>query len=301
MSEFIVEVNHLSRRYGRTLALDDVSFAAGKGRVYGLVGANGAGKTTLIKHIIGLLRCKSGSVKVFGRNPVQDPVSVLRNTGYLSEDRDLPEWMTINELMDYTQAYYPNWDTNYARELLDTFGLDSGQQIKNLSRGMRAQAALIAAIAHRPQLLIFDEPSSGLDAVVRKDILNAVVRTLSEEGRTVIFSSHFLDEVERMSDHVTMIHEGRIALDGRLESLTDTHHVTSIRFAEAPSSAPRFAETLSCDGSGRLWKLLHTSSLEQVGVSVKQIQGEIIESRNANLEEIFVARVGRGKAEAAAA
>src|SRR4029077_15809714 len=107
----------------------------------------------------------------------------------------------------------------YARELLESFGLDPSKKVKELSRGMRAQAGLAAAVAHRPELLILDEPSSGLDAVVRRDILDAIVRTVADDGRTVIFSSHLLEEVERMSDHVTMLHDGRVMLNGALEDV----------------------------------------------------------------------------------
>src|SRR5215471_621017 len=119
----IVDVRGLSRQFGATIALDTVDFRATQGRVHGLVGVNGAGKTTLIKHLLGLLRPTRGAVRVFGLDPVRDPVGVLRRVGYLSEYRELPDWMRIDELLRYTQAYYSGWDANYARELLDTFGL----------------------------------------------------------------------------------------------------------------------------------------------------------------------------------
>ena len=157
MSGSVVELEDLSRRFGKTVALDDVSLRVPQGCVYGLVGANGAGKTTLIKHVLGLLKAKSGFVRVFGLDPVRNPVSVLRRIGYLSEERELPEWMRIDELMRYTQAYHPNWDQAYADELLRTFGLDVSKKVKNLSKGMRAQTGLIAAVAHRPELLLLDE------------------------------------------------------------------------------------------------------------------------------------------------
>src|SRR5262245_64012761 len=191
MGQFIVDVNDLSRSFGGKTALEGVSFRATAGQVYGLVGANGAGKTTLLKHLLGLLRAATGSVRVFGLDPVRDPVGVLGRVGYLSEEREMPEWMRIDELMAYTQAFHPTtWDASYARELIETFGLDPSKKIKELSKGMRAQAGLVAAVAHRPELLILDEPSSGLDAVVRRDILDAIVRTVADDGRTVIFSSH---------------------------------------------------------------------------------------------------------------
>ncbi|HIC52912.1 MAG TPA: ABC transporter ATP-binding protein [Gemmatimonadetes bacterium] len=209
MSENVVELDGVSRRFGKTVALDGLSLRVPRGCVYGLVGVNGAGKTTLIKHILGLLKARSGSVRVFGLDPVRNPVAVLRRIGYLSEERDLPEWMRIDELMRYTAAYHPNWDQAHAEELLRTFGLDASKKVKNLSKGMRAQAGLVAAVAHRPDLLVLDEPSTGLDAVIRRDILKAIIRTVADDGRTAIFSSHLLDEVEQMSDFISMVHEGR--------------------------------------------------------------------------------------------
>src|SRR5499426_486911 len=129
MDQTVVDVNDLSRTFGAKRALDDVSFRATLGQVYGLVGANGAGKTTLIKHLLGLLRAQSGSVRVFGLDPIRDPVGVLGRVGYLSEERELPEWMRIDELMSYTQAYHPTWDMSYARELVGTFGLDPSKKV----------------------------------------------------------------------------------------------------------------------------------------------------------------------------
>ena len=184
MSENVVELDGVSRRFGKTVALDGLSLRVPRGCVYGLVGVNGAGKTTLIKHILGLLKARSGSVRVFGLDPVRNPVAVLRRIGYLSEERDLPEWMRIDELMRYTAAYHPNWDQAHAEELLKTFGLDASKKVKNLSKGMRAQAGLVAAVAHRPDLLVLDELSTGLDAVIRRDILKAIIRTVADDGRT---------------------------------------------------------------------------------------------------------------------
>lgn len=158
---------------------------------------------------------------------------------------------------------------------------------------MRAQVALVAAVAHRPELLLLDEPSTGLDAVVRKDILNAIVRTVSDDGRTVIFSSHLLEEVERMSDHVTMIHEGKIALEGTLETVTGSHRYSNIRFAHQLVVEPHMEGVLSVRGSGRSWTVVHTNSLDQLLDNLRQSGGELIESRIATLEEIFAARVGR--------
>jgi ABC-2 type transport system ATP-binding protein len=196
-----------------------------RGAVYGLVGANGAGKTTLIRHVLGLLRAESGSVRVFGFDPVADPVAVLSRIGYLSEENDLPGWMRVDELMRYSRAFYPAWDQGYAEELRQAFALDPRAKIKHLSKGQKARAGLLIALAHRPELLVLDEPSSGLDPIVRRDILGAILRTIAAEGRTVLFSSHLLEEVERVADHVTMISQGRIALSAPLHALKESHRV----------------------------------------------------------------------------
>jgi ABC-type multidrug transport system ATPase subunit len=221
----VINVSDLTRRFGAKTALASVSLDLPRGAVYGLVGANGAGKTTLIKHILGLLRAESGSVRVFDLDPVADPVGVLSRIGYLSEENDLPGWMRVDELMRYSRAFYPAWDDAYAEALRQQFALDPAARIKTLSKGQKARAGLLIALAYRPELLLLDEPSSGLDPIVRRDILGAVIRTIADEGRTVLFSSHLLDEVERVADHVTMINHGTIVLSAPLAAIRESHRV----------------------------------------------------------------------------
>lgn len=223
MTESVIDVSELTRRFGAKTALASVTLSIPRGAVYGLVGANGAGKTTLIRHILGLLRADRGSVRVFGLDPIADPVGVLSRIGYLSEENDIPGWMRVDELMRYSRAFYPGWDDAYAQQLRETFALDPAARIKHLSKGQKARVGLLVALAHRPDLLVLDEPSSGLDPIVRRDILGAVIRTVADEGRTVLFSSHLLQEVEQVADHVTMINHGRIVLSERLSSIKEAH------------------------------------------------------------------------------
>jgi ABC-2 type transport system ATP-binding protein len=225
MTESVIDVSGLTRHFGGRTALDSVSLALPRGAVYGLVGANGAGKTTLIKHLLGLLRAERGSVRVFGLDPVADPVCVLSRIGYLSEENDLPGWMRIDELIRYSRAFYPAWDDAYAEHLRGAFALDPAARIKTLSKGQKARAGLLIALAYRPELLVLDEPSSGLDPIVRRDILGAVIRTIADEGRTVLFSSHLLEEVEQVADHVTMIASGRVVLSAPLTEIKEAHRV----------------------------------------------------------------------------
>jgi ABC-2 type transport system ATP-binding protein len=223
MSDDVIAVSELTRRFGSKTALSSVSLSVPRGTVYGLVGENGAGKTTLIRHVLGLLRAQGGWVRVFGLDPVADPVGVLSRIGYLSEEHDLPGWMTVDELIRYTRAFYPAWDDAYVEELRETFALDRGSRVSNLSKGQKARLGLLIALAHRPELLVLDEPSTGLDPVVRRDILEAIIRTIAHQGRTVLFSSHLLDEVERVADHVTMISAGRVILSAPLDEITRAH------------------------------------------------------------------------------
>ncbi len=225
MPESAIDVSELTRLFGAKTALDSVSVSMPRGAVYGLVGANGAGKTTLIKHILGLLQAERGSVRVFGLDPVADPVAVLSRTGYLSEENDLPGWMRVEELIRYSRAFYPAWDVAYAEELRQTFALDLKTRIRSLSKGQKARLGLLIALAYRPELLVLDEPSSGLDPIVRRDILGAVIRTIADEGRTVLFSSHLLQEVEQVADHVTIISHGRIVLSAPLHDIKEAHRV----------------------------------------------------------------------------
>ena len=229
-AESVVAIANLSRRFGSKTVLNDLSLYVPKGCVFGLVGENGAGKTTLIKHLLGILRAETGSVRVFGLDPVANPVPVLERIGYLAEQPDLPGWMRVDELIRYSQAFYPNWDAAYAEQLRQQFGLNSSARIKTLSKGQCAKAGLLTAQAHRPDLLLLDEPSSGLDPVVRKDILEAVITTVADEGRTVFFSSHLLEEIERVSDYIAMIQQGRLVLFGSLDDIKSQHRRITLRF-----------------------------------------------------------------------
>src|SRR5258708_14216078 len=223
MADPVVELSQLSRRFGAKEALSSVTLSLARGAVYGLVGENGAGKTRIIKHSLGLLKAQGGYVRVFGLDPVADPEGVLSRTGYLSEENDLPGWMRVDELIRYTRAFYPKWDDAYAEELRRAFALDVGARIASLSKGQKARAGLLVALAYRPELLVLDEPSSGLDPIVRRAILGAVMRTIADEGRTVLFSSHLLDEVEEVADHVTMIRAGKIVLSAPLAQIKAAH------------------------------------------------------------------------------
>jgi ABC-2 type transport system ATP-binding protein len=291
-ADCVISVDNVSRRYGAKVALDRVSLSVPAGTVVGLVGENGAGKTTLIKHVLGLLKPQSGTVRVLGRNPTEDPVGVLSRLGYLSEEGDLPLWMRIDELMRYAEAFYPTWDGNYADDLRREFGLEPRARLKNLSKGQRARAGLMIALAYRPELLVLDEPSSGLDPIVRRDILGAIIRTIAGEGRTVLFSSHLLGEVERVSDRVAMIKSGRIVFCDTLDAIKEAHHRMTWRLDTPRSSAPAFEEALTWDGGGREWTTLCSGKREHLEAAATLAGARVVDYASPTLDEIFLARSG---------
>jgi ABC-2 type transport system ATP-binding protein len=292
-AEAVIAITELSRRFGSKLALDNVSLYVPRGCVFGLVGENGAGKTTLIKHILGLLKAEAGSVKVFGQNPVTDSVSVLSRIGYLSEYRELPVWMRVDELLRYTRAFYPGWDAQYAEELREQFGLDPAARVKTLSQGQQAKTGLLLALAFRPELLLLDEPSSGLDPVVRRDILEAIIRTVAEEGRTVFFSSHLLDEIERVSDQLAMIHHGKVVLCGSLDEVKSSHRRLVLHFDEPQLKPPKLNHALSLKGSGREWTALCNGGQAELIANAASIGARIVAEQIPSLDEIFVARASQ--------
>lgn len=287
----IIEIQRVTRHFGQKTALDNISLVVPRGGVFGLIGGNGAGKTTVIKHILGMLKAQTGSVRVFGLDPVQNPVGTLGRIGYLSEDRDLPDWMRVGELMRYTRAFFPSWDAEFAEELREAFDLDAKARVKTLSRGQRARAGLLIALAHRPELLVLDEPSSGLDPVVRRDILGAIIRTIAEEGRTVLFSSHLLDEVERVADRVAIIHEGRILLTAAMDEIKDSHRRITLRFREPVDRAPALVGALTSDGQGAEWTYICSGQGEQLRRAAEAIGGTVVDDAAMTLDEIFISRI----------
>src|SRR5687767_13778244 len=277
--ESVIQISELSRHFGAKAALASVSLSLPRGAVYGLVGANGAGKTTLIKHILGLFRAESGSVRVFGLDPVAEPVAVLSRIGYLSEENDIPGWMRVEELIRYSRSFYPAWDDAYAEELREAFTLDPRARVKHLSKGQRARAGLVLALAHRPELLVLDEPSSGLDPIVRRDIHGAVIHTVADEGRTVLFSSHLLHEVERVADRVALIDRGRVVFSGGLDDIKGTHHLLTLRFPRPLSAPPPLAVALAWDGAGEQWAAVCSGALDELRDEVEGCGSRVVAHR----------------------
>ncbi|HWA29235.1 MAG TPA: ABC transporter ATP-binding protein [Lacunisphaera sp.] len=214
-----IELTSITHRYWRTEALHDLTLAVPEGSVFALLGANGAGKTTAIKVMMNLLRPSAGVARVLGTDSSRLGESDFARIGYVSENQQLPLWMTVRQLLDYCRPFYPTWDPALEGKLLAQFDLPSDRKLKHLSRGMLMKAALLSSLAYRPQLLVLDEPFSGLDPLARDDFVRGVLEA-SELGQwTVLVSSHDVEEVERLADHVALLEGGRLKFSETTESL----------------------------------------------------------------------------------
>lgn len=225
----IAEFQDIHRAYVNGVdVLAGVSFAVEPGEIVALLGRNGAGKTTLIRIAMGMLETQAGSVRVFGLDPRQDPVEVKRRVGYVSEDQILPPFLRVEEVIALHRGLFPTWDDELARRLGERFAIDPRAKIKTLSKGQARQVALLCAVAHRPEFLILDEPAGGLDPAARREFLETSIQLLNESGTTILFSSHYMSDVERMADRVVMLEGGRVLVDRPLDDLRESYSLALV-------------------------------------------------------------------------
>jgi ABC-2 type transport system ATP-binding protein len=203
----IIETINLNCRFGRTEAVRDLTLEVPEGSVYAFLGPNGAGKTTTIKMLLNILRPTGGEARVFGLASTGLGPPELAQIGYVSENQQLPEWMTVAQLLAYCRPFYPTWDDAFCRKLLADFELPADRKLRSLSRGMKVKAALVSSLAYRPRLLVRDE------------FIRGILELAEQDGWTIFVSSHDIDEVERLADHVGVIDRGHLQLSETTESL----------------------------------------------------------------------------------
>ena len=216
---FAIEAQGLTRRFGRQDAVDGLDLRVPDGSVFALVGPNGAGKTTTIKLLMNLLRPTRGSATVLGTDSRTLTAAHFQRIGYVSENQRFPDWMTPAQVFDYCRPLYPTWDEHLFQKLSADLDLDARARVRTLSRGTRMKAALLSSLAFRPELVVLDEPFSGLDPVVRDELIRALLELPAEKPCTVLISSHDIEEVERLADWVGFIARGRLEFAEPVSSL----------------------------------------------------------------------------------
>ena len=221
MSEPAIQLKALRFAYGRREVLSGVDLEVPQGSIFGFLGRNGAGKTTTIKLLLGLLRPGNGECRVLGLDSVKDRLAVRRAVGYMAEDQRMYGWMTVAEIIHWVASLYPVWDDALVESLRDAAGLDPGAKVKTLSKGQNTSLALLLALGHRPELVILDDPTLGLDPIARKEFLRYVIDLLQGRGITVFFSSHLLYEIEPVADTIAILDRGVIVKSGATDVIRE--------------------------------------------------------------------------------
>jgi ABC-2 type transport system ATP-binding protein len=294
----VVQFENVHRAFTRGHdVLEGVSLSIGAGEVVGLLGKNGAGKTTLLNIAMGMIEAQQGSTRIFGLDPRRDAVEIKRRVGYVSEEQVLPGFLTVERTIDFHRSLFPSWDDSMAAEMLDRFGLAPSAKIRTLSKGQARQVALICAVAHKPELLILDEPAGGLDPAARREFLETSIRLLNVAGSTILFSSHHMTDVERVAERVVMIHEGRILLDSELDRLRERYCVALVPYG--PNiTRDRLLGLESCIGVREREEALHAVfSLDPAACQAfleRDLRASGSRCTTAPLEEMFIELAGGG-------
>ena len=234
----VVRLRGVSKRFGTTLALNDVSLDIMPGTIVGVLGPNGSGKTTLMGHLPGLLLPTAGTVETFGTPAARLDDAQLGRIGYVSQEPRLMDWLTVAELTDFVRAGRPSWDDALATRLLKDFGLDPDKSVSALSPGLRQRLAILLAVAPRPDLLLLDEPAASLDPVARHDFLQLVMELIQDGDRTILISSHVLSDVEKVVDTVLVINNGQLHCHQPLDELRETYHRVDLTRRQRRAARP---------------------------------------------------------------
>ena|SRR5665213_3562837 len=287
----VICATDLVKRFRGVHVLDGLNLTVPEGSVFGLAGPNGAGKTTTIKILMDILRPSSGAATVLGIDSRALGPDALANIGYVSENQEMPEWMTVEYLLAYLKPFYPAWDDERARQLVRQFDLPLDRQLRHLSRGMRMKTALASSLAYRPRLLIMDEPFSGLDPLVREDLIDGLLESAGET--TILISSHDLGEIESFASHIGYLDRGRLQFSEEMTSLTARFREVEVVVDSPPLllDRPWPAHWLRPETAPALVRFVETHfDPERTAADIRQLFGNVrsISAHPMPLRAIFV-------------
>jgi ABC-2 type transport system ATP-binding protein len=291
---FVIETADLRKNYDGVEAVRGLSLQVPMGSIYGFLGRNGAGKTSTIKVLMGMVRPTSGHARVFGlaADAPEPSVDIRRRTGFVSEEKDLIEYMTVEEIIRFTAAFYPRWRRELEQRYLRRFELPVDRRVKALSRGMRTKLALLLALARGADLLVLDEPTSGLDPAVAEEVLQALVAHVAGEEMTVFFSSHQIAEVDQIADRVAIIDRGRTVVSGALDDLRQNFRRIHLVFdGDAPDASFRARCVARVRRKGRVLTVLSSAGAEPILEEARALGPVSVDIVPVTLKEIFLETV----------
>ena len=236
-----IRTENLSKNFFRTQALTRLDLEISPGAIYALVGPNGAGKTTAIKLLMNIIFPSSGRAEVLGMDTTRLRGQAFTQIGYVSENQQLPEWMRVDYFLRYLRPFYPGWDTELEATLVRQLDLPLERKLRHLSRGMKMKAALAGALAYRPKLIVLDEPFSGLDPLVRDQLIESLLERAAEA--TILISSHDLAEIETFASHVGYLEQGRLRLSEEITALSDRFREVLVSLEAPPALPPKLPES----------------------------------------------------------
>jgi ABC-2 type transport system ATP-binding protein len=289
----VIETHDLSKRFGNTSAVCNLTMSVAAGSITGFLGLNGAGKTTTIKMLLGMISPTGGGGTILGYS-IRDPaesLAIRRRVAYVSESQRLYDYMTVAQIVRFTKSFHSGWRSDVEESLLRSWALPLNQKVKALSKGMRRKLALLLAFARKPELLILDEPSDGLDPVGVEQLLDAMVAQCGE-GTAVFFSSHQIAEVERVADRVCIIHKGQLVMNASLDDLRESYRQIDIVFGAAPNEAEfQIPGVERIQAQGCQMRVLVSGNAEQVVARARMHDVNSIEVAPIGLREMFLDRV----------
>lgn len=294
MFESVLKTQELSRRFGKEWAVRDLNLEVPKGSVFGLLGPNGAGKSTTIQMIMGLLPATKGAANVLGMNPAKEGCAVRRRVGYVPEIYGFYEWMKVEKLIALVAAYHKTWNWTICEAMRGEFRLDNQQKVGELSKGMRAKLALLLALSFEPEMLILDEPTGGLDPAARRNFIETILAHYQESGKTILVSSHLLNEFSGLLDHVAFIREGKLELVSRLDDLHNRMKRARLIFKESvpPILKARNIINVKMNGREAVVTCSDFNPDETPNELAQSTGAENVIVEEMSLEDIFVDLVG---------
>ncbi len=290
----VIETAGLTKRYDDVEALRGLDLRVPSGSIFGFLGRNGAGKTSTIKVLLGMARPTSGDARVFGLSAAESTagMEIRRRSAFVSDDKDLYDYMTVGEIIAFTRSFYPRWSTELEQKYLRKFELSPGREIKGLSRGTRTKLALLLALCRGAELLILDEPTSGLDPAMAEDVLQALVGHVAAQETTVFFSSHQLSEVEQIADHVAIIDRGQNVVSGALDDLRAQYQRIHLVFdGDAPEFKIHAPGTHHQQRRGRVLTILSSNGGAAVIDELRGYRPASIDVSPVTLKDIFLESV----------
>ncbi len=288
MSEMILQVKNLHKFYPE-FDLDNINLELPRGYIMGFIGQNGAGKTTTIKSILGLINIDGGEVKLFGKDLKYAEMEVKNKIGFVGENQYFYEDMSVAWTVRFFKKIYQTWNDKLCADLLRKYKISTSKKVKDLSKGMRVKLAFTLAMAHEPELLILDEPTSGLDPAARHDVLQEILEMIKDENKSVFFSSHITQDIEKIADYVTFIDNGKILFSDEKDMLLDSYKkvIFNVKNEEKISVIrPQFI-SFKNEGRGCVGVI---DSIEKMDHFKNDLDGEI-EIQQVGLDEIFLAYV----------